>query len=165
MKAREPQRHLESDLAYERRVFNRPADYYRSYGHRHNLPALSKVNWREGLIWRWNTADVQVSKGHGVMACYLARLPFWQRIMRRLFETYHAGEWREQESPKLLPTEDKEFRYPPGLDLSAFWFRLDTESGPRNPRDPGFEWAWEKPLLPVEQVQQRWGMVSPSDDT
>ena len=71
-------------------------------------------------------------------------------------------EWQRRaalvSSPKddLRPIEDEPFSYPPGFVPEAFWFRLDF-SGPRNPRDPGFEWAWEKPLLPVGEVFRRDG--------
>lgn len=135
---------------------HRQPDYVSSYGYRHNLPMLTKEEWQRGLIWRWNTNDVTMGGGHGIMACYLARIPFWQWVMRLLFETYYPGEWRDDFKMPEPDPEPEEFRYPPGFVPEAFWFRLDF-SGPSNPRDPGFEWAWNKPLLSVEEVMRRDG--------
>jgi hypothetical protein len=140
-----------------------PADCVSSYGYRHKLPGLSAEERLRGLYWRWNVADVTVFDGAegGIMACYLARLPFWQRVRRRIEGYLSLIGWMmtspepEPVKPPLpAPVVEPEFRYPPGLDMSAFWFRLDF-SGPSNPRDPGFEWAWNKPLLPVEAVEYR----------
>lgn len=80
----------------------------------------------------------------------------------RWFEMYlSVTGWILSGPPKPMPepVADKPFSYPPGLDTSAFFFRLDLRG---NPRDIGFEWAWMRPLLPVPAQPVRY--IPPSGD-
>ena len=130
-----------------------PADCHSGWAYREDFPYLTEAEWRQGLYWRWDI-HAPFDKGHqGFMACYLARLPLHQWALRLWFEEYEPDP--SPAPPLPAPAAQPVFQYPPGLDLddqTAFWLHLDF-SGPSNPADPGFEWAWMKPLRPVSEAK------------